>query len=522
MGIAEQKLSPTERRDIALTLLPGAKDAAKGRLQAKCPFHSDKNPSFYYSWQEDWYRCYGCDERGDLCRLYGRLHNLDDKDGFREFARRYMGGVEAKGKRGYETPPPPKPAVPPDRFTPGDPPHAPDVWADRALKFADYAHDQIFDPANAAALDYLHGRGLTDETIRRFRLGWNPKDYFRPRQAWGLPAEKKPNGNWRHLRLAMGWVIPTIVDGRVWRLKIRQTPETLRNPDEAKYLQVPGGSQRTWLLCPGRRVFVLVETEFDALLVFQAAGDLVGVVPFGSASAKPDQAVFPLLQKASLLINALDFDKAGGVNTGWWAKHFGHNHERCPPPEGKDLGDYVQAGGDLRAWILACLPSPLRNVMLEKRPDDNMPDSLNEQAASADKMPDSLNEQTASADKMSDSLESVPEVARPVYTVSENQQAIPDVEERMGREIEDPDLRKNALELSLLLRVTPEITAVAYPGGGMGLRWPSGWDRDPNNDARLCRVSRLFFSEVGDAYSRYVRLQVVSPDKMPGPMRGGA
>jgi len=500
MGIAEQKLSPTERRDIALTLLPGAKDAAKGRLQAKCPFHGDTNPSFYYSWQEDWYRCYGCDERGDLCRLYGRLHNLDDKDGFREFARRYLGGIEAKGRRGYETPPPPKPAVAPDRFKPGDPPHAPDVWADRALKFADYAHDQIFDPANAMALDYLCGRGLTEETVRRFRLGWNPKDYFRPRQAWGLSAEKKPNGRWKHIRLAMGWVIPTIVDGQVWRLKIRQTPEALLDPEAAKYLQVPGGSQRTWVIGCDRQVFVLVETEFDALLVLQAAGDLVGAVPFGSASAKPDRAAFPLLHNASLLINALDFDKAGGVNTGWWAQHFGHNHERCPPPEGKDLGDYVQAGGDLRAWILACLPSPLRRVMLD---------------AANDKTTHALNETPVSLN------DPVPSIAKPVPRTENSALPLSDVDVRMGREIKDPALRKNTLELSLLLRVTPEITAVAYPGGGMGLRWPSGWDRDPRNDARLCRVSRLLMSEAGDAYSRYVRLQVVSPDTMPGPVRGG-
>jgi len=480
MGIAEKKLSASERRDIALALIPDAKDQGNGRIQALCPFHADTNPSFYYCYAEDWYRCYGCDERGDLCRLFSRLNNLNDSDGFVEFSRRYMGGLPkgGKGRHGYEAPALPRQTPGGPKFTPGDPPPASVIWQARARKFADYAHEQLFLPANSAALAYLRGRGLTDETIRAYSLGWNPKDYFRPRQAWGMSAEKKPNGQWRHLRLAMGWVIPTIVDGTVRRLKIRQTPEELqRNPQAAKYLQVPGGGQGTWIIGPGRRVFVLVETEFDALLVIQAAGDLVGAVPLGSASARPDKDALPILRDASLLIDALDSDEAGAKNAGWWVEQFPRNHERCPIPDGKDIGEYVKAGGDLRTWVLACLPPALREVMTSHPVSALTPKPA---APGPRRKPSSIEE----------------------------------AEERMRREIGEGPLREQTLELSLLLRTTPELFAVATPNGGMALRYPAGWDR--HNEDRLREASRLLFGDAGIAFIKYVDLPVRPDDWWPG------
>jgi hypothetical protein len=490
MGIAEKKLSPSERRDIALTLLPGAKDAAKGRLQVLCPFHADSQPSFYYCYAEDWYRCYGCDERGDLCRLFARLHNMNDSDGFVEFSRRYLGGLEKRATgRGYEAPALPRPAAAAPRFTPGDPPAAGETWAARARKFVDYAHEQLFAPENTRALDYLLGRGLTEATIREFHLGWNPRDYFRPKQAWGMPAEKKPNGQWRHLRLARGWVIPTIVGDTVWRLKIRQPDEVLAADEkEAKYLQVPGGCQRTWILRPERRVFVLVETEYDAMLVVQEAGDLVGAIPLGAASNRPDKDAFPLLREASLIINALDSDEAGGKNTwGWWVEQFPRNHVRCPIPEGKDVGVYVAAGHDLRSWVLACLPQALRQVMTAP-PVNKKPEPLNEPAPKPDPAAAPVN------------------AGRP--------RTIAEAEEWMRRELGDGPLRDQTLELSLLLRTTPDLFAVATPGGGMALRYPPGWDRQ--NEERLRRTSRLLFGDAGLAYIKFVDLPVRPDGWWPG------
>lgn len=508
MGVAEQKLSAWERRDIALSLLPGAKDAAKGRLQALCPFHADTTPSFYYCYAEDWYRCYGCDERGDLCRLFARLHNLNDSDGFVEFSRRYLGGLQKRDpRRGYEPPMPPKPAKAAPRFKPGDPPPAPETWAARARKFADYAHEQLFLPANAHALHYLLGRGLTEATIREFHLGWNPKDYFRPRQAWGMPAEKKPNGQWRHLRLARGWAIPTIVDGEVWRLKIRQPDEVLKaNEDEAKYLQVPGGCQRTWILRPERRVFVLVETEFDAMLVVQEAGDLVGAIPFGAASAKPDKWAMPILRDSSLLINSLDFDEAGGKNVwNWWVEHFPRNHQRSPIPEGKDPGVYVETGHDLRAWVLACLPPALRRVMTEapaKRPEAPAPKPAAPSTDSAQTSPDPA------------AHDASPAAVSPAAPANRRPRSIEEAEEHMRREIGEGPLRDQVLELSLLLRTSPEVFLVQFPDGGTGMRWVPGWDR--RNDAAFRRISRLFFGQAGSVYMDYVALPVKPDGWWPG------
>ena len=56
---------------------------------------------------------------------------------------------------------------------------------------------------------------------------------------------------------------------------------------------------------------VIVEAELDATLVFQEAGDLVGVLALGSASTKPDKWSHQALKKSGCILVALDNDQAG-------------------------------------------------------------------------------------------------------------------------------------------------------------------------------------------------------------------
>jgi hypothetical protein len=269
-------------------------------------------------------------------------------------------------------------------------------------------------------------------------------------------------------------------------------------------------------------VFVLVETEFDALLVIQAAGDLVGAVPLGSASSRPDKEAYPLLREAALLVNALDVDDAGAKNSAWWAGQFPRNHMRCPIPEGKDIGDYAAAGGDLRAWVLACLPPALRRVLAEApsavpaKPALST-ESANMSSESGQKTAESVEPVNDSAD----SLNKTPQAAAPqplaaasAAAPTRRPRSIAEAEERMRRELGEGPLRDQTLELSLLLRSSPELHAVATPEGGMALRYPPGWDR--RNEDRFRRASRLFFGDAGLAYIQYVELPVRPDGWKPG------
>jgi hypothetical protein len=216
---------------------------------------------------------------------------------------------------------------------------------------------------NESQLVWLADRGISRETAAKFRLGWNPgekhKDLWRPRSAWGLPEETKSNGRQKQLWLPIGLIIPKLNDesGHVERLRIRR-PE-----GEPRYYVVPGSGPSPLFLNRSAACLVVVESELDALAIHEAVGELVGVYAVGNAKAKPDQPDHETLQQAGLILVAMDFDapdsqgqRAGASGSTWWIKQY-PNAIRWPVPEGKDPGDYIKLGGDLKAWIMAGLPA---------------------------------------------------------------------------------------------------------------------------------------------------------------------
>jgi hypothetical protein len=72
----------------------------------------------------------------------------------------------------------------------------------------EHAAKQIWTPEGHPALEYLRGRGLTDETTRQTRLGWTP--------GVSIPV----NDGTRHW-VVYGIVIPWVERGRLTLVKIR-------------------------------------------------------------------------------------------------------------------------------------------------------------------------------------------------------------------------------------------------------------------------------------------------------------
>jgi DNA primase len=101
---------------------------------------------------------------------------------------------------------------------------------------------------------------------------------------------------------------------------------------------------------------IVVESELDAILLDQEAGELAGVVALGSASAKPDAIAFDILTRAECILVALDFDEAGSKAMQWWNTHF-RQSDRHPVPFGKDPGEAYKQGVPLADWVRAGLPS---------------------------------------------------------------------------------------------------------------------------------------------------------------------
>ena len=118
-----------------------------------CPFHEERSASFHV--YDDGYHCFGCGAHGDAISF---LMNTQGAS--------FIDAVEAlAGEAGLDVPKP-SPAV--------EQAERQRLDLSGVLDLAAEAYQRrLFGREGAAALAYLRGRGLTEDTIRRFGLGWS-------------------------------------------------------------------------------------------------------------------------------------------------------------------------------------------------------------------------------------------------------------------------------------------------------------------------------------------------------------
>ena len=330
-----------------------------------CPFHTEKTPSFSVSSSKRIFKCFGCDAGGNVIDFLMKINGQSFMEAFRTLATKC--GVEIPAQLEDEmTGTPRLPRKEKDEYTPTDTRTPDEKWQARAEKFTNESHGNLLE--NKEQLDWLASRGITIDTVKHFRLGWNPEKLFRPRSAWGLPEEFWENsGKPKKLLIPAGLIVPCAAGNTIHRVIIRQIAP--KNPKQ-KYLNVTGcGNSPLIIPCRsgGSRPWVIVETYLDAMLIWQEAGDMVNVMALGATASKPDVEAFVLLKDAPYILNALDFDNAGAKAWAWWEETFPYIAERWPIPDGKDPGEYVQEfDGDIREWILAGLPEGLQ---MEETPE---------------------------------------------------------------------------------------------------------------------------------------------------------
>ncbi len=117
-----------------------------------CPFHGEKSPSFYV--YDDGYHCFGCGAHGDAISFVMQSQGLAFMEAVNQLA----------AEAGLEVPRPTPEAAEAERRRLGV------VEVLQAVQ----AHYQrrLALPEGRTARDYLLGRGLTEQTVARFGLGW--------------------------------------------------------------------------------------------------------------------------------------------------------------------------------------------------------------------------------------------------------------------------------------------------------------------------------------------------------------
>jgi DNA primase len=160
------------RSRISLSGLVGrrVKLARRGReLAGLCPFHREKTPSFYVVEEKSFFHCFGCGAHGDVIGFTMRADNLDF--------------IEAVEKLACEAGLPVPQASPQER----ERAQRQKTLIEAIEAAASYYEARLSAAAGSRVREYLEGRGLDAETIRRFRLGWASEDRHALRRA--LKAE---------------------------------------------------------------------------------------------------------------------------------------------------------------------------------------------------------------------------------------------------------------------------------------------------------------------------------------------
>src|SRR4029077_16145736 len=128
-----------------------------------CPFHGEKTPSFSVHATRQFFHCFGCGKSGDVFAFVQEREQISFPEAIRLVAEKagiplpkmqYSSESEAEdaGRRGRLI-----------------------EMHERACKFFE---DQLRRPEGAHAREYLAGRGLKEETIRTFRIGFAPDSGF--------------------------------------------------------------------------------------------------------------------------------------------------------------------------------------------------------------------------------------------------------------------------------------------------------------------------------------------------------
>jgi DNA primase len=139
------------------------KKAGAQNYSGLCPFHGEKTPSFSVHATRQFYHCFGCGVSGDVFSFVQKIENITFPEAVRLVAQKL--GI-ALPKTTYSSPAEAKEAKLRAQLL------------DAQERAAAFFQECLKRPEGARAREYLSSRGLDEETIARFRIGYAPDSGF--------------------------------------------------------------------------------------------------------------------------------------------------------------------------------------------------------------------------------------------------------------------------------------------------------------------------------------------------------
>ncbi|WP_318507453.1 DNA primase [Photobacterium leiognathi] len=301
------------RHDIVDVIDARVKLKKQGKnFGACCPFHNEKTPSFSVSQEKQFYHCFGCGVHGNVLDFVMEFDRLDFVDAIEELA----------SQLGLEVP----------RENDGNTTHRGPKAADKRNYYelmgqvSQFYQSQLRTKEGEIAVDYLKGRGLSGEIVKKFSIGFIPDQWDMVRSRFGRDNESQKalvntgmlieNDNGRRYDRFRGRVMFPIHDrrGRVigfgGRVIDDGTPKYLNSPE-------------TDIFHKGRELYGLYEVlqthrEPEKIMVVEGYMDVVALAQFGvdyavaslGTSTTGDH-IQSLFRQTSTVVCCYDGDRAG-------------------------------------------------------------------------------------------------------------------------------------------------------------------------------------------------------------------
>ncbi|HEV8189889.1 MAG TPA: DNA primase [Ktedonobacterales bacterium] len=164
--MATQSLSITERIKQKLDIVEQIGSVVELKKSGKafkglCPFHGERTPSFYVFPETGTWRCFGCNEGGDVFTFFEKQQGLDFHEALTMLAERAGIPLESGSREGGEE-------------------EARESSGRQRLRALNEAaaiwfhHQLLQSPEAQYARSYLDSRGVSNESIAHWRLGYAP------------------------------------------------------------------------------------------------------------------------------------------------------------------------------------------------------------------------------------------------------------------------------------------------------------------------------------------------------------
>lgn len=309
-----------------------------------CPFHHEKSPSFMVNEEKQIFHCFGCGKGGDAIAFIMEIESFDFREALKLLAEKTGVELSQYNQKDYDN-------------------------KNKTLEILELAtrfyETQLWKGVGKdAILQYLHERGLTDDSIRNFRLGYAPNGWdniikFLTERGYSLIdiektglLVKKDNGNGYYDRFRDRIMFPIAdIMGKIVGYSARVAPGA--DESQAKYINTPETAvyHKSKILygifnakseIKNKNFALIVEGNMDVIAAHQAG--LANTIAVSGTALTSDQ--LDILKRYTDNIKTLfDMDSAGEqalVKSADLCFQKSLNVSIVRLPQGKDASDAVQ------------------------------------------------------------------------------------------------------------------------------------------------------------------------------------